>query len=161
MSGTIQNTRVQNCAVSEILVPVLICYNCCTLLRLCLVCLSNTYAQAIVNSLHWQVTSGCCNFCNARTARMQCVAYTHFFQGRQSSWRRCKPAAERDRQSTGIRDLWRKFTRCRLRSENSDASTFAEEEEEEEFYKLRPANKTDHLCQSWQYCHMFMKSDSL
>ena len=28
---------------------------------------------------------------------------------------------------------------------------------EEEFYKLRPANKTDHLCQSWQYCHMFMK----
>ena len=31
--------------------------------------------------------------------------------------------------------------------------------EEEEFYKLRPANKTDHLCQSWQYsnCHMFMK----
>ena len=25
------------------------------------------------------------------------------------------------------------------------------------FYKLRPANKTDHLCQSWQYCHMFMK----
>ena len=32
-----------------------------------------------------------------------------------------------------------------------------EEEEEEEFYKLRPANKTDHLCQSWQYCHMFMK----
>ena len=29
------------------------------------------------------------------------------------------------------------------------------EEEEEEFYKLRPANKTDHLCQSWQYCHMF------
>ena len=23
-------------------------------------------------------------------------------------------------------------------------------EEEEEFYKLRPANKTDHLCQSWQ-----------
>ena len=23
------------------------------------------------------------------------------------------------------------------------------EEEEEEFYKLRPANKTDHLCQSW------------
>ena len=22
--------------------------------------------------------------------------------------------------------------------------------EEEEFYKLRPANKTDHLCQSWQ-----------
>ena len=31
------------------------------------------------------------------------------------------------------------------------------EEEEEEFYKLRPANKTDHLCQSWQYCHMFMK----
>ena len=24
------------------------------------------------------------------------------------------------------------------------------EEEEEEFYKLRPANKTDHLCQSWQ-----------
>ena len=21
---------------------------------------------------------------------------------------------------------------------------------EEEFYKLRPANKTDHLCQSWQ-----------
>ena len=34
-------------------------------------------------------------------------------------------------------------------------------EEEEEFYKLRPANKTDHLCQSWQYCHMFMNSDSL
>ena len=30
-------------------------------------------------------------------------------------------------------------------------------EEEEESYKLRPANKTDHLCQSWQYCHMFMK----
>ena len=29
-----------------------------------------------------------------------------------------------------------------------------EEEEEEEFYKLRPANKTDRLCQSWQYCHM-------
>ena len=28
------------------------------------------------------------------------------------------------------------------------------EEEEEEFYKLRPANKTDHLCQSWQHCHM-------
>ena len=28
---------------------------------------------------------------------------------------------------------------------------FVEEEEEEEgFYKLRPANKTDHLCQSWQ-----------
>ena len=26
-----------------------------------------------------------------------------------------------------------------------------------EFYKLRPANKTDHLCQSWQHCHMFMK----
>ena len=25
------------------------------------------------------------------------------------------------------------------------------------FYKLRRANKTDHLCQSWQYCHMFMK----
>ena len=25
-----------------------------------------------------------------------------------------------------------------------------EEEEEEEFCKLRPANKTDHLCQSWQ-----------
>ena len=25
-----------------------------------------------------------------------------------------------------------------------------EEEEEEGFYKLRPANKTDHLCQSWQ-----------
>ena len=24
------------------------------------------------------------------------------------------------------------------------------EEEEEEFYKLRPANKTDYLCQSWQ-----------
>ena len=46
-------------------------------------------------------------------------------------------------------------------------------EEEEEFYKLRlyslqrveeeeeefrPANKTDHLCQSWQYCHMFRQS---
>ena len=27
----------------------------------------------------------------------------------------------------------------------------AEEEEEEEFYKLLPANKADHLCQSWQY----------
>ena len=25
------------------------------------------------------------------------------------------------------------------------------------FYKHRPANKTDHLCQSWQYCHTFMK----
>ena len=25
-----------------------------------------------------------------------------------------------------------------------------EEEEEEYFHKLRPANKTDHLCQSWQ-----------
>ena len=23
-------------------------------------------------------------------------------------------------------------------------------EEEEEFHKLRPANKTDYLCQSWQ-----------
>ena len=31
------------------------------------------------------------------------------------------------------------------------------EERREKFYKLRPANKTDHLCQSWQYCHMFMK----
>ena len=30
-------------------------------------------------------------------------------------------------------------------------------EEEEEFCKLRPANKTDHLCQPWQQCHMFMK----
>ena len=29
--------------------------------------------------------------------------------------------------------------------------------QERGFYKLRPANKTDHLCQSWQYCHMFMK----
>ena len=25
------------------------------------------------------------------------------------------------------------------------------------FTCFRPANKTDHLCQSWQYCHMFMK----
>ena len=31
-------------------------------------------------------------------------------------------------------------------------------EEAEAFYKLRPANKTDHLCQSWQSCQMFMKS---
>ena len=23
----------------------------------------------------------------------------------------------------------------------------------EEFYKLQPANKTDHLCLSWQYCY--------
>ena len=38
-----------------------------------------------------------------------------------------------------------------------DSDLLKEEEEEEEFYKLRPANKTDHLCQSWQYCHMFMK----
>ena len=30
-------------------------------------------------------------------------------------------------------------------------------EEEEEVHKLRSANKTDHLCQSWQKCHMFMK----
>ena len=28
--------------------------------------------------------------------------------------------------------------------------SWPEEEEEEGFYKLRPANKTDHLCQSWQ-----------
>ena len=27
-----------------------------------------------------------------------------------------------------------------------------EEEEEEEFYKLLPANKADHFCQSWQSC---------
>ena len=27
-----------------------------------------------------------------------------------------------------------------------------EEEEEEEFYKLLPANKADHLCQLWQSC---------
>ena len=26
------------------------------------------------------------------------------------------------------------------------------EEEEEEFYKLLPANKADHLCQLWQSC---------
>ena len=25
-----------------------------------------------------------------------------------------------------------------------------EEEEEKDVYKLQPANKTDHLCQSWQ-----------
>ena len=28
-------------------------------------------------------------------------------------------------------------------------------------YKLRPANKTDHLCQSWQCHHMFMKFTNL
>ena len=26
----------------------------------------------------------------------------------------------------------------------------------EGFHKLQPANKTDHLCQSWQWCHVFM-----
>ena len=30
------------------------------------------------------------------------------------------------------------------------ASLHGLHEEEEEFYKLRPANKTDHLCQPWQ-----------
>ena len=33
---------------------------------------------------------------------------------------------------------------------DSDQNRNVTKEEEEEFYKLRPANKTDHLCQSWQ-----------
>ena len=31
-------------------------------------------------------------------------------------------------------------------------------QEEEELNKLQPANTTDHLCESWQRCHMFTKS---
>ena len=31
--------------------------------------------------------------------------------------------------------------------------TFILQKEAEEVYKLWPANKTDHLCQSWQSCH--------
>ena len=32
----------------------------------------------------------------------------------------------------------------------SEGPSIPPEEEEEEFYKLRLANKTDRLCQSWQ-----------
>ena len=33
-------------------------------------------------------------------------------------------------------------------------------EEEEEFYKLLPANKADHLCQLWQSCSDLHESSS-
>ena len=41
---------------------------------------------------------------------------------------------------------------CMMLPQRSQGSTLKNQisEEEEEFYKLRPANKTDHLCQSWQ-----------
>ena len=38
------------------------------------------------------------------------------------------------------------------RSVGSLSVDLAHEEEEEEFYKLLPANKADHLCQLWQSC---------
>ena len=53
-----------------------------------------------------------------------------------------------------LRQIFRLDT---AKDRQKEAITGSGEEEEEEFYKLRPANKTDHLCQSWQYCHMFMK----
>ena len=37
-----------------------------------------------------------------------------------------------------------------LSSVNPSWSVEMTEEEDEEFYKLRPANKADHLCQLWQ-----------
>ena len=45
---------------------------------------------------------------------------------------------------------WRLVIVMARSSSGNEKRAIDEEDEEEEFYKLRPANKTDHLCQSWQ-----------